>query len=452
MRGKAVLWLGNLILIGFVTLNAHYALGLGPLAVGLAVLIAYSSYLAVRGTRRRSFIAPDEAQVGDLPPSFHPFVSLLVPAKNEARVIAATIESLSNLNYAGPNGRQFEIIAVDDGSTDDTFAVLKRLQQSMPELVVLRRVANAMPGKAAALNDALPLARGEVMGVFDADARVAPSFLRRALPRLVPREVGALQAQKRVSNAGRFSDVPLMRPAELLRRSFFLPLLQDIEMLIDTACQIARSQARGAVDLRGNGLLVKREALLAVGGWNNETLTDDLDLSTRLHAAGWLIAFCPEAVVWEEGVLTWRALFRQRRRWIEGHIRRYLDHADRLVRADIPATLKADALAFVAEFALPMWLFFGLTFWLLSAVAGIAYDPIVCCAIALGNVAMTLPFILTVTWCHVSRSPRVYPFVVLAVSVYLLHWLPVIIWTVLRLVLLRPQRAWAKTEHVGEPG
>jgi hypothetical protein len=99
-----------------------------------------------------------------------------------------------------------------------------------------------------------------------------------------------------------------------------------------------------------------------------------------------------------------------------------------------------------------MWLFFGISLWLLARLAGIAYDPAVCIAIALGNVAVTLPFLLSVTWRHLTRNPLLVPLVILAVGVYLLHWLPVIVWTTLRLVALRPQRSWAKTEHLGEIG
>ena len=448
MRGKTVLWLGNLLLILMVTLNGHYAYDLTPLWLGIVLLGAYSSFLAVAGGRRSDRNTTGENLHSNLPAE-QPFVTLLVPAKNEARVVARAMRELADLEYATSEGPQFEVIAVDDGSEDDTYGELVRLAERIPNLRAVRRDRGALPGKSAVLNDALPLARGAVIGVFDADARVAPDFLWRTLPLLLQEGVGAVQAQKRISNArplGLLSGLPLR---QALRWVFHLPLLQDIEMLMDTACQTARSKGRGAVDLRGNGLLVKRSVLLSVGGWNNETLTDDLDLATRLQVAGSRVVFAPEATVGEEGVRTWPALFHQRRRWVEGSIRRYLDYGGDLVRADIPLASKADALIFVAEFALPMWLFFSLAVWLVSQAFGLYYDPVVSYAIAFGHLAITLPFILTVTWRHVTRHPLLYPLVVLALSVYLLHWLPVIIWTVLRLVVLRPQRRWAKTEHVG---
>ncbi|MHB1416481.1 MAG: glycosyltransferase family 2 protein, partial [Chloroflexota bacterium] len=402
MRGKTVLWLGNLLLILMATLNGHYAYNLTPLLFGIVLLGAYSSFLAVTGGRRPGLSAADESPQPDLPAE-QPFVTLLVPAKNEARVIAPTMRELAGLDYVTSEGPQFEIIAIDDGSEDDTYGELVRLAEQIPNLRAVRRERGALPGKSAVLNYGLPLARGDVIGVFDADARVASDFLWRALPPLLQEGVGAVQAQKRISNArplGSLSGFPLR---QALRWVFHLPLLQDIEMLMDTACQTARSKGHGAVDLRGNGLLVKRSALLSVGGWNNETLTDDLDLATRLQVAGWRVVFAPEATVGEEGVRSWPALFRQRRRWVEGCIRRYLDYGGDLVRADIPLALKADALVFVAEFALPMWLFFSVVVWLVSRSAGLYYDPVVSYAIAFGHLAITLPFIITVTWRHVTR-------------------------------------------------
>lgn len=452
MHGKGALWLGNLLLIAFVALNGLFAVTIAPLLVGLLCLAGYSAFMAVSAGWRRVFVSPQDVPVPALPIEERPFVSLFVPAKNEQNVIGGTLNCLLSLEYQGPAGPHFEIIAIDDGSTDGTYAVISELAARESRIRVLRRSPTARPGKSAALNDALPLARGEVIAVFDADARVAPDFLYRSIPRLLRPHVGAVQAQKRISNVRPFAaDFP-RGLREIWHRSFFLPLLQDVEMLMDTASQIARGRGRGAVELRGNGMLVKRQALREVGGWNNETLTDDLDLGTRLHAAGWETDFCPEAVVWEQGVLTWQALYRQRRRWVEGAIRRYLEHGMAVARANLPLSVKADSLVFMAEFILPMWLFFGVVVWAIAALLDVPYAPYVILAIAFGNASVTLPFILVVAYRHVTRHPVAYPLVVLAVATYLLHWLPVIVWTVLRLVVLRPQRHWVKTEHVGEAG
>ncbi len=106
----------------------------------------------------------------------------------------------------------------------------------------------------------------------------------------------------------------------------FLVNAQSSEYALDTYFQVSRDLIGGAVELRGNGQLAKRQALVDVGGWNTRSITDDLDLSMRLLVNNWDIRFSPEAKVVEEAVTTWSGLIKQRKRWAEGSIRRYLDY------------------------------------------------------------------------------------------------------------------------------
>ena len=123
---------------------------------------------------------------------------------------------------------------------------------------------------------------------------------------------------------------------------------------MDTHLQIGRYAVKGAVELRGNGELIKKQALIDIGGWNNETITDDLDMSTRLHIKGWDIRFVQDACVYEEGVVTFPALIRQRRRWTEGSIRRYLEYIwDVLFTRDMSLRVGFDLIAYISEFLLP---------------------------------------------------------------------------------------------------
>ena len=176
---------------------------------------------------------------------------------------------------------------------------------------VLNRPYGSYPGKSAALNDALPLAKGEVIAVFDADAYVEPNFFDLTLPVLAPDGIGAVQAQKKIFEH---------------QTSQFLCNCQCSEYALDTYFQMGRDLIGGAVELRGDGQLIKRAALIDVGGWNNKSITDDLDLSMRLLINHWDIRFVPDAHVFEEAVPTLKGLLRQRRRWAEGSIRRYLDY------------------------------------------------------------------------------------------------------------------------------
>jgi len=230
------------------------------------------------------------------------FVSVIVPAKNEAAVIEPTVRSLCAMDLSDAAGQpRFEVLIVDDGSTDRTGEILARLAAELP-IRVLRTPAGSI-GKAAALNLATAQARGDLLAVFDADARVGPDYLHLMVATLTGERVVGAQGRRAVYNGAQ---------NQLTRKQ------DDEYRLFNHAAQQARHRLGGMVAFVGNGLLVRRTALAQVGGWNEQALTEDIDLSMRLHLAGWTIAYCPEAIVWEEAVPTLREYIRQRARWVEG--------------------------------------------------------------------------------------------------------------------------------------
>lgn len=198
------------------------------------------------------------------------------------------------------------------------------------------------------LNDALALAKGEAILVFDADAQMDKDFLTNLVYELQPKDVGAVQARKVVKN----KDVNLLTKC------------QNNEMTIDTSCQVTRDAVKGAVELRGNGELIKRAALEDIGGWNNYTITDDLDMSTRLHIKGWDVRFCKDTIVYEEGIMYLMPLYRQRRRWLEGTIRRYLEYFwDIMTSKKMSLRVRMDTIAYISEFVMPHGLLLNLLFY-----------------------------------------------------------------------------------------
>jgi len=256
-----------------------------------------------------------------------PFVSIVVPAKNEEAVIEPTVRSLTALEYAAGGQPNFEVIVVDDQSADGTQMVLERLRTDL-RLRVLQTPEGSF-GKAAALNLGIAHARGDLLAVFDADARVAPDFLQRVIPYLGGDRVAAVQSRRRPYN-----------PAQNL-----LTRVQDDEYtLYQHLFQCARQMLGGFVCLAGNGLLVKRAALDDVGGWNEDALTEDIDLSVRLQLAGWEIRYCEEATVWEEAIPRLRDLLRQRIRWFEGAIRCLGDYLPALLFGRLGFFKRLDAL------------------------------------------------------------------------------------------------------------
>lgn len=267
--------------------------------------------------------------------NYKPFITIMIPAHNEEHVIANTIENIRAVDY--PN---YEIIVIDDRSSDNTPSVVNELAEKYENVRALIRDKDAFPGKSAVLNDALELANGEAILVFDADATVEPDFLNKLIPYLEPADVGAVQARKIIRN----------KDYNLLTRC------QNNEYSTDTHLQVGRDAVKGAVELRGNGELIKREALEDIGGWNNYTITDDLDMSTRLHIKGWDIRFCPDACVYEEGIVYIFPLFRQRRRWLEGTIRRYLEYfGEAFCSKKMSLRARLDMTIYITQFIMPLW-------------------------------------------------------------------------------------------------
>ncbi|MBS1999349.1 MAG: glycosyltransferase family 2 protein, partial [Cyanobacteria bacterium SZAS LIN-2] len=260
MRNRIVLF--GVIVLLWIALKAIDHLVTGPeiliiLSIALSMMAAHSVWLYMAQTRRRR-----EGRLmhcGDVAAQaaaeWHPDVDIFISAKNESRVIETTVRNLFKLDYD-----RFLVWVIDDCSTDSMPVILDRLKGEYPNLRVINRKPGCCPGKSAALNEALALAKGDVVTVFDADAYVAPDFLKTALPHLQPETVGAVQAQKRMFE----------------HQKGFLVHCQDSEYAMDTYFQVSRDLIGGAVELRGNGQLVKRQALIDVGGWNNKAITDDL--------------------------------------------------------------------------------------------------------------------------------------------------------------------------------
>lgn len=277
-------------------------------AWGSWLLLCFTTLVTLQGLRlvvTQPKTSPQPANEEQLKNA--PMVSLMVAAKNEATVIARLINQLCELDYPT---EKYEVWVIDDNSNDQTPAILDKLDLKYPQLNVIHRAANAGGGKSGALNQVLPLTKGEIIGVFDADATVSKDLLRSVVPFFADQKMGAVQVRKEIANEG----------------ENFWTRGQATEMALDSYFQQQRIASGGMGELRGNGQFVRRNALLSCGGWNEETITDDLDLTIRLHLDQWEIGLLPHPSVEEEGVTTAIALWHQRNRWAEGGYQRYLDY------------------------------------------------------------------------------------------------------------------------------
>ena len=366
--------------------------------------------------------------------NFKPFVTVMIPAHNEESVITNTVENILKMDY--PN---FEVIVIDDRSSDNTASVIKDLEAKHEQVRALIREKDAFPGKSAVLNDALKMAHGEAILVFDADATVEPDFLNKLVPNLEPADVGAVQARKIIRN----KDVN------------FLTRCQNNEYTFDTYLQVSRDAIKGAVELRGNGELIKRQALEDIDGWNNYTITDDLDMSTRLHIKGWDVRFCPDACVYEEGIVYVFPLFRQRRRWLEGTIRRYLEYFGEAMKSKkMSLRARLDMAVYITQFIMPLWFMMEVVFRIIKLLTD-KIDPY-----SLHNVLWSSLIVSAVVglgfFCAIRYSLRKYDLVprmsayrqALETTVYfLIIWFPMELFICGKILFCKKDMNWGKTAH-----
>lgn len=364
---------------------------------------------------------PEERESSDL--SQWPYVSILVAAKNEVQVIQRLATSLINLDYPA---NRFDVWLIDDNSTDGTGPLMDALARQYPNLHIIHREAGATGGKSGALNQVWPSTRASLLLVLDADAEISPDCLRHAVPLFDQTHVGAVQLRKAIANSS---------------QNFWIRG-QIAEMAFDAYCQLKRITVNGIGELRGNGQLVRREALEQCGGWNEETITDDLDLTLKLHVNGWDIPIMMTPSVREEGVVRAVSLWHQRNRWAEGGYQRYLDYWRLITPRRLGWQKFIDLLMFwIIQYGLP-------TAALPDFALAIArhrppmLSPISSVAALFATVGMAQGLRLT---------QKASPFSILVQTVrgmiYMTHWILVISTVTFRMAV-RPKRLkWVKTQH-----
>jgi 1,2-diacylglycerol 3-beta-glucosyltransferase len=407
------------------------------LIVGLTTLMGIH---AVRILLARPIPVPEPLAIST--PEQLPFVSLLVAAKNEEAVIGRLVQMLCNLDY--PTCR-YELWVIDDDSSDKTPILLDQLAKQYHHLQVFHRPTGAGGGKSGALNQVLPLTRGEIVAVFDADAQVAPDLLRRVLPLFDRPQVGAVQVRKAIANA----------------TENLWTYGQVAEMALDSYWQQQRIAVGGIGELRGNGQFVRRIALEQCGGWNEETITDDLDLTLRLHLDRWDIDFMMFPAVQEEGVTRAISLWHQRSRWAEGGYQRYLDYWRPILRNRMGTRKTLDLVAFwITQYFLPTA---AVPDFFMSVLRGrpLLFSPIAGLTVSLSvwGAVLGLRQIRRIRKSEsISALPEAgeaaFPFLTnllhaLYGTLYMFHWFPVVASSTARMSV-RPKRLkWVKTVHHG---
>lgn len=294
-------------------------------------------YLSLRAwTARQSLAQHHAGPLDQLPP-----VTVQLPIYNEWYVAERLITAAAALDYPPA---LLEIQVLDD-STDETFTLaegtIDRLRPKGIKITHLHR-ADRRGYKAGALAEGLEQARGEFIAIFDADFVPAPDFLKRILSHFDSDRVAFVQA----------------RWSHLNREYSFLTFLQSLSIDAHFAVeQLARAHLGYWFNFNGTAGVWRRQAILDAGGWQAQTLTEDLDLSYRAFLRGWEARYAGEIEVPAELPVSFSAYRRQQHRWARGSFECAFYHLPRVWQSGAPLPRKLEATLHLTGYGVHLLLF-----------------------------------------------------------------------------------------------
>ncbi|MCU7491224.1 MAG: glycosyltransferase [Bacteroidota bacterium] len=232
-----------------------------------------------------------------------PSCTILIPAHNEDKVIGQTIEAMLRLNY--PKDK-LEIIVINDGSKDRTKEIIQHYA-SLDSRVVLFDVPKGEggKGKSRALNLGIRQAKNDIIAIYDADNTPDANALRYLVIQLTThKDLGAVLGKFRTVN----------KNTNLLTKFINIETLSFQSML-----QAGRWQMHRIATLPGTNFVMWKWLIYKLGGWDEEALTEDSELSIRIYQEGYKIKFIPYSITYEQEPQEWKVWIKQRMRWVRGN-------------------------------------------------------------------------------------------------------------------------------------
>lgn len=238
-----------------------------------------------------------------------PFVSILMPAHNEGAVLIPVVEQMTKLNYPA-----YEIILINDGSTDDTAQVMQALSKKYSCVRVVDLKKNC--GKANALYLGLIASKGEILVGVDADSYLDKDALRYMVSHFVNKNngerVGAVTGNPRVRNRG-----SLLGKIQLCEYASIISLIKRTQRVLGKVMTVS-----------GVCVAYRKRALLDCGFWDRDMMTEDIAVTWKLEKNFWDVRYEPRALCWMLVPETIKGLWRQRKRWAEGGLEVVFRHWD----------------------------------------------------------------------------------------------------------------------------
>ena len=270
-----------------------------------------------------------------------PSISVLIPMHNEEQVLDFVLQSLLKCEY---DRDRLEIIPINDNSTDRTKEMLDEYHEKYEFIRPLHRNCPDR-GKPAGLNDAMKIAKGDIIIVFDADYRPAREMLKQLAVAFQDPEVGAVMGRVNPYNTNK----------NLLTRLINLERCGGYQ--VD---QQARYNLKSIPQYGGTVGGFRKDLMLEMGGFNPLVLAEDTELTYRFYTKGWKVIYANSAECYEEAPETWAVRGRQIRRWARGHnqvLFRYLGKV--ILTPNMNWREKVDGILLLLVYAVPFFLALG---------------------------------------------------------------------------------------------
>nr|WP_294999472.1 glycosyltransferase [uncultured Methanobrevibacter sp.] len=366
-----------------------------------------------------------------------PFISIFIPAHNEENTIESTVRSVCNSEYYKDEDYNYEVIVINDGSTDNTGEILAELKKDLPQLkIVTRHPPRSGKGKGFVLNDALTLSQGEIIGVFDADTQIKTDYLT-TIVQYLNGDIDGVQSRVKMFN----------------RNENYLARMQHVEFASFGNTLTAKDNLGSTGFLGGNGQFVKKDAIINCGRWDGFAVTEDLNLAIKIILQGGKIRYCGECAVYQEAVTDWRAFFRQRVRWAIGNFETLFIYLPQILRANISIPKKFNVIEHISFYSFNLLIFFGFLVTILNAISWFIFHNVTI-------IRMEAPFIV-----GFLSVISFFPGIIIALSrdkpsaqeflkdlikyyIYCFHLIPLFFLT-MKTMMTRKERKWSKTEHKG---
>lgn len=357
-----------------------------------------------------------------------PTFSIVVPVKDEERVVGRLLDALLKLNY--PRDKM-EVIVVEDGSTDKTVEICTKYAEEHRGMVKFFR-KQFSNGKPSALNYGVRRAKGEIIGIFDADSVPDANALINVCKYFRDPKVAAVQGRTMSINSDENMLTKFISYEEAVWCEAFLRG-KDVLGLF--------------VHLKGSCQFIRRDVLEKLGGFEDNALSEDMELSARLTEKGYRIRYASDVYAWQETPGDLKQLLRQRTRWFRGTMEVALRHGKLMTR---PSRKNLDAeITLFGPFMLTASLanyFMGLSALLFPFKFYALWGALI--------QLMTLANTLTLVACgfaliYVSKPRRVAS-VLWPLFVYF-YWIlqALIAFYAMSMILLRRPGKWAKTDKRG---